>query len=125
MNRSAAVNEHLSLEEGAVTWWERRYGEYQTGAFYRALEHYGLPLCPRRPGGVFFRPAKDDSVPGVGSAAVQAAFPGQAPPRTVELGRFEGVEPLLWKRMEARAGEGGKLERCFTSVPCPPAAATV
>ncbi len=119
VDRSAAVNEHFSLEKGAVTWWERRYGEYQTGAFYRALEHYGLPLAPGAPVECFSALQKIILYQGVGSAAVQAAFPGQTPPRTVELGRFEGVEPLLWKRMEARAGDGGKLERCFTSVPCP------
>lgn len=119
VDRSAAVNEQLSLEEGAVTWWERRYGEYQTAAFYRALAHYGLPLAPGTPVEHFSALQKTILYQGVGCEAVQAAFPDQTPPRTVELGRFEGIEPLLWKRLQARDGEGGKLERCFTSAPCP------
>ena len=44
LNRAAAVDESRSLEEGAVRFWEAKYGVYQTEAFYAACRHYGLSV---------------------------------------------------------------------------------
>ena len=44
LNRAAAVDETRSLEDGAVRFWEAKYGEYQTEAFYAACRYYGLAV---------------------------------------------------------------------------------
>lgn len=119
VDRSAAVNEALCLEDGAVRCWERRYGEYQAAAFYQALRYYGLPAASQLPIRDFSPLQKAIFYDGVACEAVQKAFPGKKPPRTTEAGRFEGVEPILWKRLKAREGCGGKLEQYFRSSPCP------
>ena len=48
LNRTAAVDETRSLEDGAVRFWEAKYGEYQTEAFYAACRYYRpvRPPCP-------------------------------------------------------------------------------
>lgn len=48
VDRTGAVDERRSLEDGAVRFWAQKYAEYQTGAFYAALRHYGLPVQPGR-----------------------------------------------------------------------------
>lgn len=43
------LHEELSLEEGAVIFWEKRYRDYQVQALVAACDHYGMPLKPNTP----------------------------------------------------------------------------
>ena len=38
------MDEKLSLEDGAVRYWEKQYGRYQTSVLYKAFAHYNLPV---------------------------------------------------------------------------------
>ena len=42
VKKEQVVDETLSLENGAVRFWEKQYGKYQTGVLYAAFEHYGI-----------------------------------------------------------------------------------
>ena len=42
IRREAVVNDSLSLQEGAVTYWEKQYGEYQLSVLKKAFAYYGL-----------------------------------------------------------------------------------
>ena len=119
VDRSRAVDAALSLEEGAVAFWEGRYAEYETGLFYKALGHYGLPVPKGQPAGELSDLQRSILMEGAVCPAMQAAFPHLPPPKTASAGRFEGVVPMLLKRLAQRGGEPGALAPYFCSLPCP------
>lgn len=49
INEQAVLHDSLSLNEGAVDFWEARYKEYQIELFERALKVYGLPSVMNLP----------------------------------------------------------------------------
>jgi excinuclease ABC subunit A len=51
--------------------------------------------------------------------AVKEAFPETAPPKTVALGKFEGVLSTLWRRMSEKGGDAKNLNGFFHSDTCP------
>ncbi len=48
-------------------------------------------------------------------AALQETFPNIAVPKTVAQGRFEGVEPMLWRQ---KGGDAKGMEGYFLHTPC-------
>ena len=119
LNRAAAVDESRSLEEGAVRFWEAKYGEYQTEAFYAACRHYGLSVPACLPVLRFDPLQKALLYEGVESSEITRAFPGKKPPRTVSGGRFEGLLAVLLRRLNNRGEKRGELEAYFHPAPCP------
>lgn len=75
LNRAAAVDETLSLEDGAVRFWEAKYGEYQTEAFYAACRYYGLAVPSGLPVLRFDPLQKALLYEGVSGAEIIRAFP--------------------------------------------------
>lgn len=45
-SKDNVINEHLSLENGAVDFWEQKYKDYQISVLYNAFKHYGVPIRP-------------------------------------------------------------------------------
>ena len=87
VRRQAAVDESLSLEEGAVRYWEKAL----------LLE-------------------------GADSPKIRDAFPQILPPKTAADGRFEGVFPILRRRLAQKEEKGqdtAALRPYFETVPCP------
>ena len=119
LNRAAAVDETLSLEDGAVRFWEAKYGEYQTEAFYAACRYYGLAVPSGLPVLRFDPLQKALLYEGVSGAEIVRAFPEKKPPRTVSGGRFEGLEAVLFRRLNNRGEKRGELEAYFQPSPCP------
>ncbi|RAV05630.1 excinuclease ABC subunit UvrA [Paenibacillus sp. YN15] len=119
INMKATLHEELSLEEGAVEYWNQGYKEYQTAAVYQALRHYGLPVPENVP--VKDYPPLQRAVLLYGSEcdAIKEAYPDAAPPKTVALGKFEGVLSTLWRRMSEKGGEAKNLNGFFHSDTCP------
>ena len=115
LNRAAAVDETLSLEDGAVRFWEAKYGEYQTEAFYAACRYYGLAVPSGLPVLRFDPLQKALLYEGVAGAGLS----GKKPPRTVSGGRFEGLEAVLFRRLNNRGEKRGELEAYFQPSPCP------
>ena len=119
LNRAAAVDETRSLEDGAVRFWEAKYGEYQTEAFYAACRYYGLAVPSGLPVLRFDPLQKALLYEGVSGAEIVRAFPEKKPPRTVSGGRFEGLEAVLFRRLNNRDEKRGELEAYFQPSPCP------
>jgi len=44
ISEASVIYKALTLEEGAVKYWDHAYKEYQVGNVYKAMKHYGVPL---------------------------------------------------------------------------------
>lgn len=119
INMNATLHEELSLENGAVEYWNQGYKEYQTAAVYQALRHYGLPVPENVPVKEFPPLQRAILLYGSECEAVKEAFPKTAPPKTVALGKFEGVLSTLWRRMSEKGGDAKNLNAFFHSDTCP------
>jgi excinuclease ABC subunit A len=119
VRRERAVDERLSLEDGAVRCWEKQYGNYQISILYAAFKHYGVPVPANIPVRKFSDVQKAILYDGLESDFVKRNFPNHKPPKTVAGGRFEGVVPILWRRLADKEGNAGQLEEYFDIVECP------
>ena len=113
------LHEELSLEEGAVIFWEKRYRDYQLESFYAACDHYGIPLRKNTPVKDFTPSQRVLLLQGAESEAVRRLFPDLPIPRTMTEGRYEGVLPNLWRRMTDQKGSSKLRETYFESAICP------
>lgn len=119
INKEHTVHESLSLEDGAVDFWEQKYKEYQISALYNAFRHYDIPVDANTPVVDFSNIQKSILYYGVESEEVKKAFPGILPPKTVAAGKFEGVFPTLWRRMSDKGGDAKQLNDYFDFDVCP------
>lgn len=113
------LHEELSLEEGAVIFWEKRYRDYQLESFYAACDHYGIPLRKNTPVKDFTPSQRVLLLQGAESEAVRRLVPGVPVPRTIAEGRFEGVLPNLWRRKADQKGASKLQKAYFESAVCP------
>ncbi len=119
INKEKAVHESLSLENGAVDFWEQVYKKYQISSLYNAFRHYHIPIEENTPVADFSVIQKSILYHGVESDDVKRAFPGTQPPKTVAAGRFEGVLPALWRKMSDKGGDAKQLNDYFDFATCP------
>lgn len=119
IRRDQAVNEQLSLEDGAVTYWEKKYGEYQISVLYAAFKHYGIPVPANTSVQQFSEMQKAIFYDGIDCELVKKAFSDLAPPKTVALGKYEGALPILWRRFTEKNGDVKQFAPYFTTVECP------
>ena len=119
VDRAAAVDESLSLEDGAVAFWQAKYREYQIGVFRAASRHFGLPDPARVPVGAFDALQKALLYEGAEAPALKEALPHVAPPRKVADGRFEGVVPLLMRRLGERGPDAKGVRPYLVRAACP------
>ncbi len=119
IRKERIVNEALSLEEGAVSYWEKLYGTYQISVLYAAFSHYGIPIQPGTPVKEFSEVQKAILYDGMNCDLVKKNFPDQKPPKTVIAGNFEGVLSVLWRRLAEKNGNAKQLEDYFDIVECP------
>lgn len=116
--KEKAVDETLSPEAGAVRYWEKQYGDYQTGVLYAAFAYYGVKTPAGTPVCEYSDQQKALFYHGVQSDEAKAAFPGILPPKTAAQGRFEGVLPILWRRFAEKNGDPKQLALYFDTVAC-------
>ncbi len=119
INKEKTVNEDLSLEDGAVDYWEQKYKEYQISSLYNAFQHYGVPIHANTPVASFSNAQKSILYYGVEGDEVKKLFPGILPPKTVAAGRFEGIFPTLWRRISEKGGDAKQLNNYFNYDLCP------
>lgn len=119
INKGNTVNESLSLENGAVGFWEQKYKEYQVSSLYNTFKHYGIPISANTPVADFSNIQKSILYYGVESEEVKKAFPAIILPKTVAAGRFEGIFPTLWRRLSDKGGEAKQLNGYFDYDICP------
>ena len=118
---SRVLHEDRSVEDGAVDAWNHRYQAYQADALQRAFRHYGLPDAKSLPVAQFDSLQREILLQGTESPALSQALPNVEPPKTVAAGRFEGVEPLLMRRLAEREGAARDdlAQAYFASAECP------
>ena len=119
IRKERIVDESLSLEDGAVSYWENPYRNYQTSVLYAAFEHYGIPVPANIPVRQFSDAQKSILYDGIESDFVKKSFPAHKPPKTAASGKFEGVLPILWRRLSEKDGNAKQLEEYFDIVECP------
>ncbi len=104
-NLARILDEEKSLYEGAVLVWEKQIMPYYINILRAAGSYYGFDLDPEKPLRQASRPARDLLLYGYDSPVFKFHFPHTTPPRTVAMGRFEGVVPNLLRRHAEHAGE--------------------
>lgn len=119
VDKQAAVDQSLSLEAGAVRFWEQQYKEYQTSSLYSAFRHYGLPISPGTPVAQFDLLQQEILYHGVDSDVIRQAFPDVRPPKTVVAGKFEGICVTLMRRVADQGGDAKRLDDFFRREACP------
>lgn len=113
------LHEEFSPEEGAVDFWEHRYGEYQTKILYQAFAHYGVPVKPGTQLKDYSREQKAILLYGTGSEEVRQLMPKVQAPKTAALGKTEGVCTSLYRKLGEKKGNLGKREKYFREEVCP------
>ena len=119
IKKERVTDESLSLEDGAVRFFEKQYGKYQCSVLKKAFAHYGLDQDLSVPAERFSREQKAVLYEGADSSAVKALFPDREPPTSVTQGRFEGIYPMLWRRLAEKNGDTKQLGEYFDVVECP------
>ena len=112
------LHKELSLEEGAVDFWEQKYKEYQIEVLYAAFFHYNLFFQPNMPVEKFTEMQKYILFYGVDNETVRQAFPDIQMPRTVADGRFEGIYNTMMRRVAEKGSDAGKLGKYLSEKPC-------
>jgi len=119
INKENTVHESLSLEDGAVDFWEQKYKEYQISSLYNAFRHYNIAIDDNIPVADFSDIQKSILFYGVESAEIRKIFSDILPPKTVAAGKFEGVFQTLWRRMSDKGGDAKQLNDYFYFDICP------
>lgn len=119
LDRFVTVNETISLENGAVDFWEGKYREYQVEALFAAYKHYGIPVPHNQPVNEYTPVQKEILYEGIESGRVKCTFPDTKPPKTVSGGKFEGIRPALMRRLANQNGEGRSVKKYFHTEVCP------
>ncbi len=119
INEAKVINENLSLEEGAIDFWDKAYKDYQISVVYNTFNHYGIPYEINTPVKDFTNAQRAILYHGVESTEVKELFPDTALAKTVAEGKFEGVLTTLWRRLSQKGGVTKDLEAYFHSDTCP------
>ena len=119
INEANVIHVAKALEDGAVDYWEQRYGEYQIETFYKALEHYHVPVKQGTPVSQYSEAQKAILKFGTQSDEIIALFPSVPAPQTVAQGKFEGAFTILWRKLSEKEGDVSRFEGYFSSIVCP------
>jgi excinuclease ABC subunit A len=120
INQENTIHDSLSLEEGAVDFWEAKYKDYQISTLTNAFRHYDLPAPNGVPVANFSDIQKSILYYGVeNNDELKKMFPSILPPKTVAAGKFEGVFTTLWRRMSDKGGDAEQLKVYFDFDICP------
>jgi excinuclease ABC subunit A len=119
LNKDNVINEAISLENGAVSYWDQGYKDYQISSVYNAFKHYGIPIESNIPVADFSDIQKSILYYGTENNEVKKAFPDALSPKTVAGGKFEGVFTTLWRRMSEKGGDAKQLNGYFNFDICP------
>lgn len=103
----------LSLEEGAVRFWEKRYGEYEISLYYAACRAYGLDEPRHVPVCQFTEPQRILLMEGSGSPQFSSALSKNGLPEPADSGKFEGVMTNLRRRWAEKGDRLARWTRIF------------
>lgn len=119
INEKQVLHEELSLEDGAVDYWDANYRDYQIGVLYNAFRYYSLPSAQGVPVNEYSSIQRTLLLYGVESEEFKLNFPELAPPKTVAAGRFEGIYTTLRRRLSEKGRDAKKDNPYFHYARCP------
>ncbi len=117
LNKEKVINENLSLEDGAVAFWDQAYKDYQIGILNKAFDHYGVSVKPQTLVKDYSEGQKSLLYYGAESEETKKLFPNIQIPKTVTKGKFEGIFTVLWRRLSDN-GESKNLADYFDNNDC-------
>lgn len=112
------VDASLSLEDGAVDFWDHAFKDYQISSLNKAFEYYGLEAAGGYPVRDFSEGQRALLLYGADSEQVKALFPDRPLPKKVMEGRFEGILTTLWRRLSEKGGVTEALSPYFHAAAC-------
>ena len=121
-NLERLADPRRSLLDGAVADWDAFHTQYHLSILRAAAAHYAVPLDLSLPIREFSPALHDLLFFGVESPQFSRHFPQTPPPRTVRLGRFEGLATALLRRYAQHIHEPRylqKLSGLLTIQTCP------
>lgn len=116
---SKVMQNSLSLEAGAIDFWVQKYKEYQIDLVYKAFTHYDIPYLTHTAICDFTPVQKTILLYGTSSDQVKAVFPNITPPKNTSQGKFEGIYPMLWRKVEEKGANHDRIAAYFHHQPCP------
>lgn len=119
IDETSLIHENLSLEEGAIDFWEAAYRDYQIKQLYHSYETLGIDLPRNQPIKAFSSIQRSILLEGTHCEAVKKAYPLMKSPKSLKEGMFEGVFPLLWRRLADKGELKSSLEKYFIQGVCP------
>lgn len=118
ISEDRVIDRSLSLEEGAVVFWDHAFKDYQITSLNKAFSYFGLEETGNRPVGSFSERQLALLLYGAESDQVRTLFADHKVPKKVTEGRFEGVLTTLWRRLSEKGGLTEALEPYFHSEVC-------
>ncbi|MFH5836198.1 ATP-binding cassette domain-containing protein [Proteiniclasticum sp. C24MP] len=118
IDQKSVISEELSLEEGAVAYWDHAYKDYSIGTVNAAFRHYGMKQTDNRPVKDFSEGERILLLYGAESEEAEMFFKDVKIPRKVAEGKFEGVLTTLWRRLNEKGGITAQLEPYFITGAC-------
>lgn len=116
--KETLIHEELSLEEGAIDFWEAAYRDYQIKQLYYSYEMYDIAI-PRKVAVKNYTPIQRAMLlEGTQSDVIMQEYPLMNP-KTLKDGKFEGVYPLIWRRLSIKGEMSQSLEKYFIQDICP------
>jgi len=112
------IDRSLSLEEGAVVFWDHAFKAYQIASLNKAFSYYGLEATDTKPVRSFSAGQLALLLYGAESDEVRHLYPDRPVPKKVTEGRFEGILTTLWRRLSEKGGLTEALEPYFHSETC-------
>ena len=119
IRKEAVVDESLSPENGAIRCFEKQYCKYQISVLFNAFRHFGILPAADTPVCQYSSLQKAIFYNGAGCEEVRKAFGIRTVPKTAAEGRFEGIYPILWRRLAEKKGDLRQLDAWFDTVECP------
>ena len=118
IHHRGVIHEELSLEEGAVTYWDHGYKEYQVNSVNAAFRYYGEQPTGNRPVSEYSEGEKILLFHGAESEEAKVFYKDIPLPKKVTEGRFEGILTTLWRRLHDKGTVTPQLEPFFERGTC-------
>ncbi|WP_270639633.1 excinuclease ABC subunit UvrA [Longibaculum muris] len=119
IKKENVIDERLSLEDGAIRYFEKQYNQYQISILYKAYQHYHIPIPQNIPIKQMSDIQKAILFEGVDCKSVKDKYPDILPPKNTTQGKFEGIYPILWRRLADKNGDLKQLGDYFEVIECP------
>lgn len=110
----AIVDETKSIADGALLYLDKGYQKYVHGILKNGFKFYELEPLLEEPIEKWTQAHKDLLYKGAEAAKLN---PEKGMPKNVTDGRFEGVEPMLWRKLADKGIEGVPEEQ-FVAATC-------